>query len=109
MLLPISLILPLLALWLWWPVRLASKRQRRWHIGATLGLALLAPLIALLWRSQRVDYSVIAWLQLLFGGVLLMFALLLLFVLLRDLAWLLGRGRGRSPGWTRWARFWQHL
>lgn len=106
MLLPISLILPLLALWLWWPVTLKSKRQRRWHIGSTMALALLAPIIAVLWRSQLVGYAWVARLQLVFGGVLLVFALVLLFVVLRDAAWLLGRGRDRSCGWMRWARFW---
>lgn len=108
MLLPISLMLPLLALWLWWPVSLSSKRQRRWHIGSTLALALPAPIIAVLWRSQLVGYVWVAWLQLLFGGVVLVFALVLLFVVLRDAAWLLGRGRDRSPGWTRWAQFWHN-
>lgn len=87
----VSLILPLMALWLWWPVTPLSKRQRRWHIGISLALALLGPAFAMLWRLQVFTYAVEAWIQLVFGWVLVMFILLLVFLLLREAGWLLTR------------------
>lgn len=92
----VSLILPLMALWLWWPVQPLSKRQRRWHIGITLGLALLGLSFATLWRLNVFDYAVEAWIQLLFGWVLVMFILLLPFLLLREAGWLLSRPAPRE-------------
>jgi predicted MPP superfamily phosphohydrolase len=92
----VSLILPLLALWLWWPVAGLSKRGRRWHIGITLVLALIGLLSATLWRMDIFTYAVEAWVQLLFGWVMVMFILLLAFLLLRTLGWLLTRWAPRS-------------
>lgn len=87
----VSLILPLLALWLWWPVTFPGKQQRRWHISATLALALVGLGFATLWRMDVFEYAVEAWIQLAFGWVLVMFILLLAFLLLRMLGWLLSR------------------
>ncbi len=87
----VSLILPLLALWLWWPITPLSPRQRRWHIGITVALALVGLGFATLWRLDVLDYAAEAWIQLLFGWVLVMFVLLFGFLLLRTLGWLLSR------------------
>ena len=87
----VSLILPLLGLWLWWPVKNLSRRQRRWHVGVTLALALIGLGFAALWRMNVFDYAVEAWIQLVFGWVLAMFIILLAFLLVRELGWLLSR------------------
>ena len=99
----VSLILPLLAIWLWWPVAPLSKRQRRWRIGITVGLALVGLGFATLWRLDVFSYSVEAWIQLVFGWVLVMFVLLLAFLLLREAGWLLSR---LLPRGSRIAMLW---
>ena len=99
----VSLILPLLAIWLWWPVAPLSKRQRRWRIAITVGLALVGLGFATLWRLDVFSYSVEAWIQLVFGWVLVMFVLLLAFLLLREVGWLLSRLLPRS---SRIATLW---
>ena len=99
----VSLILPVLAIWLWWPVATLYKRQRRWRIGITVGLALVGLGFATLWRLDVFSYSVEAWIQLVFGWVLVMFVLLLAFLLLREVAWLLSRLLPRS---SRIATLW---
>ncbi len=73
-----------------------SKRQRRWRIGITVGLALVGLGFATLWRLDVFSYSVEAWIQLVFGWVLVMFVLLLAFLLLREVGWLLSRLLPRS-------------
>lgn len=99
----VSLILPLLALWLWWPVTSLSKRQRRWHIGISLALALIGLSFATLWRMDAFEYAIEAWIQLVFGWVLAMFIILLAFLLLRTLGWLLSRFAPRTSPWaTLW-------
>ncbi len=87
----VMLLLPLLALWLWWPVHFPTRRQRRWHLGATLVLAFLGPALAVLWRMDVLPYAQQAWVQLLLGWVLVMFVLLLACLPLRELGWLLSR------------------
>lgn len=99
----VSLILPLLALWLWWPVTSLSKRQRRWHIGVTLALALVGLSFATLWRMDVFEYAVEAWIQLVFGWVLAMFIILLAFLVLRTLGWLVSRF---APRTSLWATLW---
>lgn len=95
----VSLILPLLALWLWWPVTSLSKRQRRWHIGITLALALVGLSFATLWRMDVFEYAIEAWIQLVFGWVLAMFIILLAFLVLRTLGWLASRFAPRTSLW----------
>ena len=71
----VSLILPLMAVWLWWPVNPLSRRQRRWHVGLTALLALLPLAFAVVWRMDVLGYAVIARLQLAFGWLLVGFVL----------------------------------
>lgn len=92
----VSLILPLLALWLWIPVGQLSKPQRRWRIAITMGLAFIGLGLATLWRLDLFEYAVVAWIQLVFGWVLVMFVLLLAFLLLRTAGWLLTRFAPRA-------------
>ncbi len=92
----VSLILPLLALWLWLPVNALSRRQRRWRISLTMGLAFVGLGFATLWRLDWLEYEVVAWVQLVFGWVLVMFVLLLAFLLLRTLGWLASRLLART-------------
>jgi len=87
----VSLLLPLLTLWLWWPVQSLGRRQRRWHLGITLALALLGAGLATLWRMDVLAYAVEAWIQLAFGWVLAMFVMLFAYLVLREAGWLLSR------------------
>jgi len=87
----VSLILPLLAVLFWRPVHPLSKAQRRWRTGISLVLALIGLGFATLWRMDVFSYSVEAWLQLVFGWVLVMYMLVLVFVVLREAGWLLSR------------------
>ncbi len=91
----VSLLLPLMALWLWWPVTPLTRRQRRWHIGLTVAVAMLALSLAVIWRMDLLEYGIVAWLQLGFGWLLVMFMLLLMFLLLREGGWLLARVSGK--------------
>ncbi|MCA7022434.1 MULTISPECIES: metallophosphoesterase [Stenotrophomonas] len=87
----VSLLLPLLALWLWWPVQFSGRRQRRWHLGASVALAVAGVGLAALWRMDVLAYAAEAWIQLVFGWVLAMFVMLLVWLALRELGWLLSR------------------
>ena len=87
----IPLISLLLAFWLWWPVHGLSRRSRRWHVGLSLLFGLLLPAQGVIWRMHVLDDAGTAWLQLLFGWMLLSFLLVLLLVLLRDALWLPAR------------------
>jgi predicted MPP superfamily phosphohydrolase len=99
----VSLLLPLMALWLWWPVTSLSKRQRRWHIGTTVALAVLALALALIWRSDVLGYHIVAYLQVLFGWLLMAFMLLVLFLLVRALGWSVSRlWKGRAAAHAFW-------
>lgn len=100
----------LLAFWLWWPVA-ALGRKRRWYAGLTFALGLLQPLLGWLWRRQAFGDVANAWVQLLFGWVMVAFALALVFVLLRDVLWLplrLSRRAGRLRGFLHGPRL-QHV
>lgn len=99
----VSLILPLLAILFWWPVHPLSKQQRRRRTGISVLLALIGLGFATLWRLDIFSYTVEAWIQLVFGWVLVMFMLVLVFVLLREAGWLLSRLLPRS---SRIAMLW---
>ncbi len=99
----VSLLLPLLAILFWWPVKPLSTSQRRWRTGISLGLALIGLGFATLWRLDIFSYSVEAWIQLVFGWVLVMYMLVLVFVVVRGVGWLLSR---LLPRTSRLARLW---
>ncbi|MGB3393833.1 MAG: metallophosphoesterase [Stenotrophomonas sp.] len=97
----------LLAFWLWWPVAGLGRQRRRWYAGLTFALGLLQPLLGWLWRRQAFGDVANAWVQLLFGWVMVAFALALVFVLLRDVLWLplrLSRRAGRLRGFLHGTR-----
>ena len=87
----IPLISLLLAFWLWWLVDGLSRGSRRWHVGLSLLFGLLLPAQGVIWRMHVLDDAGTAWLQLLFGWMLLSLLLVLLLVLLRDVLWLPAR------------------
>ena len=100
----VSLCLPLVALLLWWPVAFASARQRRWHVGLSLALALSLLAMVAAWRSNAVSYAVVSWLQVALGWVLVVLALCLVWVVIRLLAWGASRlllGPARAAFWHR--------
>lgn len=82
-----ALIIPLLALWLWWPVRSLSRRTR---LLATLATALLGctpALLLVLLRAGSLEYRTLAWLQVPGGWVLSVLLMLAVFLVLRDALW----------------------
>ena len=107
-----ALILPLLAIWLWWPVAATGPAQRWRRVLLTLVLALALPAVMLLWRAEVLSYATISYLQVAAGGLLLMGMLLLVFVILRDLGFglnvLAERLLRRDPGigLRRWHAPW---
>ena len=83
----VSLILPLLAFVLWWPLS-ALPRAVRWRrIGLSLLVALLLPAMVVVWRSDMLGYAAISWLQVGAGGLVLLGMLLLVFVIVRTAGW----------------------
>jgi Predicted phosphohydrolases len=108
----VSLILPLLAFVLWWPLS-ALPRAVRWRrIGLSLLVALLLPAMVVVWRSDMLGYAAISWLQVGAGGLVLLGMLLLVFVIMRTAGWavhaLLERLLRRTPGigLRRWHAPW---
>lgn len=108
----VSLILPLLAFVLWWPLS-ALPRAVRWRrIGLSLLVALLLPAMVVVWRTDMLGYAAISWLQVGAGGLVLLGMLLLMFVIVRTAGWavhaLLERLLRRTPGigLRRWHAPW---
>ncbi|MEG3000552.1 MAG: metallophosphoesterase [Comamonas sp.] len=104
-----SLILvPIIALWLWWPLHRPARRAFWWALVATMVLGALPALLILAMRQTTLSYQVIAHLQVGSGLVLSAIVLSILLALLRDVAWLLswkagwrGLAQGlRQPLWT---------
>lgn len=104
-----SLILvPIIALWLWWPLHRPARRTFWWALTATMVLGALPALLILAMRQTTLSYQVIAHLQVGSGLVLSAIVLSILLALLRDLAWLLSWKAGwrrlaqglRQPLWT---------
>lgn len=85
-----SLILvPIIALWLWWPLHRPARRAFWWALTATMVLGALPALLILAMRQTTLSYHVIAHLQVASGWVLSAIVLSILLALLRDAAWLL--------------------
>lgn len=108
----VSLLLPLLAFVLWWPLSALSRRARWWRIGLSLGMALLLPALVLVWRLDLVGYAALSRLQVAAGWLIVLAMLLLIFVLARSLGWALHalaeRLLRREPGigLRRWHAPW---
>lgn len=100
-----ALIIPLLALWLWWPVRSLSRRTR---LLATALLGCTPALLLVLLRAGSMEYRTLAWLQVPGGWVLSVLLMLAVFLVLRDALWCAsalaasGRWKARlhAPGLT---------
>lgn len=97
-----AVILPLLAFWLWWPVAATGRGQQWRRVAVTLAFALSLPAVMLLWRGDVLGYATISRLQVGAGGLMLMGMLLALFVIVRDLGFvvhaLCERLLRREPG-----------
>lgn len=94
-----AFVIPLLALWLWWPVSSLNGTSRLSRLLAVLITSLLGIAPALLLKAVQTNalpYAVVARLQVPGGWVLAMLLMLALFVLLRDLLWLIARLMGRT-------------
>lgn len=104
----IALMAPLLSLWLWHPLLRMQRRAFWWLFGWTTLLALAPALLIVLMRHEVLPYSVLAYLQLLSGGLFACIGMGLVWAVVRDVLWLLLRvTRGASsaarvvaPRWT---------
>lgn len=84
-----ALIIPLLALWLWWPVHSLSRRTRLLATLVTAVLGCTPALLLVLLREGAVAYRTLAYLQVPGGWVLAVLLMLALFIVLRDGLWAL--------------------
>lgn len=92
-----ALIIPLLALWLWWPVAGLNGTSRLTRLIAVFITALLGIAPALLLKAVQTNalpYTLIARLQVPGGWILSTLLMLAVFVVLRDLLWLLAQLTG---------------
>ncbi|QEI05100.1 metallophosphoesterase [Pigmentiphaga aceris] len=92
----LALLAPILAFWLWWPVKTLSVRVRCIAVTLTALLGASPMVMIRLMRSGAVDYATIAPLQVAGGVVLVSLMFLLLFMLARDASWLAARGIRRA-------------
>jgi hypothetical protein len=102
-----AFVIPLLALWLWWPVSSLNGTSRLARLLAVLITGLLGIAPALLLKAVQTNalpYAVVARLQVPGGWILAMLLMLALFVLLRDLLWLIARLMG-APAWRSCCTF----
>ena len=84
-----TLFIPLLALWLWWPLNSLARRARLVAILVTVVLGLFPALLLKLVQSGAAPYASIAPWQVPGGWVLAVLMLALVLVLLREASWLL--------------------
>ncbi|MBQ0131592.1 MAG: metallophosphoesterase [Comamonas sp.] len=93
----IALMAPLLSLWLWHPLLRMQRRAFWWLFGWTTLLALAPALLIVLMRHEVLPYAVLAYLQLISGGIFACFGMGLVWAVVRDVPWLLLRAtRGAS-------------
>lgn len=91
-----ALLIPLFALWLWWPLTTLSRGQRAFAVLLTALLGVSPALLLGLLNSGTLAYPTVARLQVPSGWALACLLLLVPCVLLRDLAWLATRLAGHS-------------
>lgn len=99
-----ALVIPLLAIWLWWPLRGMSGRARVLAITLTALLGNTPALLLKLLQAGAVDYTVLAYLQVPGGWLLGTLVLILGFLLVRDTAWLVASVAQRLRRTDRWTR-----
>lgn len=94
-----SFVIPLLALWIWWPVSSHMGTSRLARLLAALLTTALGIFPALLLHAVQTNalpYPVIAQLQVPGGWILATLLMLAVFVVLRDLLWLMAALTGRQ-------------
>ena len=96
----VTLVIPLFAAWLWWPVGPLPRRTRVLAVAATALLGCAPALLLRVLQSGALPYPVVAYLQVPGGWVLATLLLMALFVLVRDAAWLAARA-ARAGAWAR--------
>lgn len=106
-----ALFIPLLACWLWWPLQQLDRRTRIVATLVTVVLGLIPALLLKLVQTGAAPYVAIARLQVPGGWVLAVLMFALVWVLLRDGAWLVFKLTGAKmlarslhrPRLTGWA------
>ena len=94
--------IPLLAVWLWGPVRGMSRRARLVAIALTALLGVTPALLLKLLQAGAMDYATLAYLQVPGGWVLGTLVLIIAFLLARDAAWLAARAAALMGGGDTW-------
>ena len=97
-----ALVIPLLAVWLWGPVRGMSRRARLVAIALTALLGVTPALLLKLLQAGAMDYATLAYLQVPGGWVLGTLVLIIAFLLARDAAWLAARAAALMGGGDTW-------
>jgi len=100
-----ALVAPLLALWLWSPLFRRHRTAFWWLFAMTTLLGVAPALLIVSMRSEWLPFEVLAYAQLVSGGMFAAIGMGLLWALVRDVLGVLLRGRGfgrfvRSPGST---------
>ncbi|PIG09249.1 hypothetical protein [Comamonas sp. 26] len=88
--------IPLLAIWLWWPLNRMSLRARILATLLTAMLGIFPAMLLQLLQTGAVPYIHIAPWQVPSGWILAILLMLAVFVVLRDLLWLLAALTGRQ-------------
>lgn len=87
----LALIIPLLALWLWWPLGNLSRKTRIKAVLVTTVSGVMPAALLLMYQHGLMDYQIAAWLQVPGGWVLATLGMMLAFALIRDLCWLIAK------------------
>lgn len=95
-----TLVIPLLATWIWWPLGTLTRRARLIAFAATALLGCAPALLLRLLQTGALPYPVIAYLQVPGGWVMATLLLMALLVLVRDLLWL-GARATRATAWAQ--------
>ncbi len=86
-----SIIIPLLAFWLWWPLNRLSHLARWCAIAVTTALGLFPAVLLKMAQTGAMEYTQVARLQVPAGWVLAVLLILALLILLRDVLWAFAR------------------
>jgi uncharacterized protein len=99
----LALLAPLAAVWLWHPLWRAQRRAFWWCVAFTTLCGIAPALLLLAMRHDLFSYGLIAYLQLVSGGLFAALGMGLLWALLRDGLWVLLRlARARAWGRKLW-------
>lgn len=80
----LALAAPLLALWLWYPLFRSARKAFWWCVGLTTLFGIAPALLILAMRSETLPFGLLAYLQLVSGGLFAAIGMGLVWALVRD-------------------------